>query len=57
MFTNIKVLVQVLKILLYELLKTLKLMLKNECKYLCYYFLNEIKNSTHSNENILRLKQ
>ena len=32
-------------------------MLENECKQFCYYFLNEIKNSTHSNEKILRLKQ
>ena len=31
--------------------------LKNECKQLCYYFPNEIKNSTHLNEKILRLKQ
>ena len=31
--------------------------LKNECKQLRYYFPNEIKNFTHLNEKILRLKQ
>ena len=30
---------------------------KHQCKQLRYYFPNQIKNSTHSNEKILRLKQ
>ena len=34
----------------------ISVMLKNECKQ-WHYFLSEIKDSTHSNEKISRLKQ
>ena len=36
---------------------SIKSTLKNKCKLLRYYFPNEITNSTHSNDKILRLKQ
>ena len=51
--------VQILKILSAWTLKNSQssVTLKNECKQLRYYFTNEIKNSTHPNDKILRLKQ
>ena len=59
-FTNIKAFyVQILKILTLLTLKSSQsnVALKNECKQLCYYFPNEIKNSSYPNEKILKLKQ
>ena len=51
--------VQILKILTLLTLKSSQssVTLKNECKQLCYYFPNEIKNSSYSNKKILKLKQ
>ena len=64
-FTNIQIDVQVFKIdvqdfkILTEKLKNSQssVMVKNECKQLCYYNPSEIKNSTHLKEKYLRLKQ
>ena len=51
--------VQVLKILTVWTVKNSQTSakFKNECKHLRYYFPNDIKNSTNSNEKTLRLKQ
>ena len=51
--------VQILKIFTLLTLKSSQssVTLKNECKQLCYYFPNEIKNSSYSNKKILKLKQ
>ena len=50
--------VQILKILTVWTLKNSQssVTLKNECKQLGYYFPNEIKNSTHSNERNFQTK-
>ena len=51
--------VQILKILTLLTIKSSQssVTLKSECKQLCYYFPNEIKNSSYPNEKILKLKQ